>query len=60
MSTKLQNDNKEKRVTKQVRLSAENHRRIKLLATEQGITVSKQLDKIVDKYFQEITTNVSK
>jgi len=38
----------------QLRLSAENHKRLKLHAVNQQMTMSKMIDKIIDKYFKFI------
>lgn len=49
MSTKRQ---KNKRQTKQVRIGVLMHRRLRLAAFAEGITLSKLLDRIVDAHFQ--------
>jgi len=48
MSTKRQN----KRITKQIRVSEQFHRKIKLEAVRKGKTISKFIDKIIEKYFK--------
>jgi len=53
MSTKIQKL-KIHRKTMQLRLSAENHKRLKLHAVNQQMTMSKMIDKIIDKYFKFI------
>ena len=40
-----------KRVTKQIRVSEHLHRKIKLEAINQGKTISRFIDKIIEKYF---------
>jgi predicted HicB family RNase H-like nuclease len=50
MSTKQQ---KYKRITKQIRISEENHRNLKLEAFYQGKTISQLIDGIVNAYFIE-------
>ena len=50
MSTKTQND-KQRRVTRQIRISSDFHRKVKLLAAEQGKTISILVDGILNQYF---------
>ncbi|KKP33253.1 MAG: hypothetical protein UR22_C0001G0066 [Parcubacteria group bacterium GW2011_GWC2_32_10] len=49
MSTNLQ---KFKRETKQIRISADLHKEVKLRSIECGMTISKFVDKIIKKYFK--------
>lgn len=48
MSTNLQ-----KRLTKQVRVGNEFHKRLKLQAIEEGITLSKLLDRICEEFLEK-------
>ncbi len=51
MSTKSQKI-KNYRKTMQLRLSTGNHKRLKLYAVNQQMTMSKTIDKIVDIFFE--------
>jgi predicted DNA-binding protein len=48
---------RQKRPTKIVRLGIEWHKRVKLLAIEKGIVMSKLMDEIVEKYFEQEFTS---
>lgn len=49
MSTKIQN----KRETKQIRVSLENHKKLKLEAIVKNLTISKLADFIIKAFFEK-------
>lgn len=44
---------RKKRITRQVRLSELNCRRLKIHAAEEGVTMSRLLDKLVGQFFKK-------
>lgn len=48
MSTNLQ---KNKRVTKQVRIDTDLHKELKIMAFQQGLLITALLDQIIENYF---------